>query len=67
MRLLLAAVVTLTACATATPPVRVTILDPSGIGACYGTWRQTRNVLMACDSGVEIIYPWELLAPWWGE
>ena len=23
------------------------------------------NVLFVCDSGLEIIYPWELLAPWW--
>ena len=67
MRLLLVAVMPLTACATALPPTRVVILDPSGPGACYGTWRQTRNVLLACDSGVEIIHDWSLLAPWWGK
>ena len=46
----------------------IVLLDPSGYGTCYGTQDRvhpTLNVLFVCDSGLEIIYPWELLAPWW--
>lgn len=72
-RVILLAALLLAGCATSHRTTTcdteaVTIMDPLGPGVCRGVhYAHTRNVLLACDSGAELLYPWEIMQRYgWG-